>query len=237
MGMKVSKVNHTRSSVGVIQEGTIGGFLYEDPSKNNKENTLDQLKKLNRKSQPLYNIFNQVQAGQKPSKPIEEKFSDKEKYIERYNNYKIKLDNYNTRERVGKVIKGDRKTKTPGLNSVIGKCLFYKPDKKPKMMHENNKVYENLGNCSDNINFDIDEIVAVSLRGSLKDYSDGIKILLSVIGNKRQLNENDKNKLYEALNAIRKDFNKLVVSNSAGNENASSDKKDDDVIDAEFTKE
>ena len=85
MGMKVSKVNHTRSSVGVIQEGTIGGFLYEDPSKNNKENTLDQLKKLNRKSQPLYNIFNQVQAGQKPSEPIEKNFSDKEKYIVCYN--------------------------------------------------------------------------------------------------------------------------------------------------------
>ena len=167
MGMKVSKVNHTRSSVGVIQEGTIGGFLYEDPSKNNKENTLDQLKKLNRKSQPLYNIFNQVQAGQKPSEPIEKNFSDKEKYIECYNNYKIKLDNYNTRERVGKVIKGDRKTKTPGLNSVIGKCLFYKPENKPKMMHENKKAYDNLIDCSDNINFDIDEIdeiVAVSLK-------------------------------------------------------------------------
>lgn len=221
MGMKVSKVNHIRSSVGVIQEGTIGGFLYEDPSKNNKENTLDQLKKLNRKSQPLYNIFNQVQAGQKPSEPIEKNFSDKEKYIECHNNYKIKLDNYNTRERVGKVIKGDKKTKTPGLNSVIGKCLFYKPENKPKMMHENKKAYDNLIDCSDNINFDIDEIdeiVAVSLRRSLKDYSDGIKILLSVIRNKRQLNKNDESKLYEALNAIRKDYNKLVVSKPAGNE-------------------
>ena len=143
MGMKVSKVNHIRSSVGLIQEGTIGGFLYEDPSKNNKENTLDQLKKLNRKSQPLYNIFNQVQAGQKPSEPIEKNFSDKEKYIECYNNYKIKLDNYNTRERVGKVIKG--------VNSVIGKCLFYKLEKKPKMMYENKKAYDNLINCSNNI--------------------------------------------------------------------------------------
>ena len=80
---------------------------------------------------------------------------------------------------------------------------------------------DDLKDCNNNINFDIDEIdeiVAVSLRRSLKDYSDGIKILLSVIGNKRQLNEDDRNKLFEALNAIRKDFNKLVVSNSAGNE-------------------
>ena len=69
--MKISKVNHVRTAVGVHHRGQTNGFLYQDPNRMQKTLSVEQqFEKLNRTAGRLYSVIG-------PLKPDEQKDNNK----------------------------------------------------------------------------------------------------------------------------------------------------------------
>lgn len=89
--MKISKVNHRRTAVANKEEN-IGGVLYHVPGKDTID-LYDQMLSRDRDVKKLYNIFNQIQIGDRPKEwKNNEKLSQEEnKRREQQQNIKIKV--------------------------------------------------------------------------------------------------------------------------------------------------
>ena len=194
--MKISKVNHTRSAVGKTDNGSISGMLYKFPGKDAPLKIDKQFEQLNRTAKRLYNVFNPIMEGTKPQPP-------KNKDEQRQKNYKIKLNNYNTRERYAGLVSK--------INKELNSILFYVDKTKNRPEREIrekdfvlNALTKSKFKCKPE---EIDGLIALALRKSLEPYSEGVRALLSNLGSE-EIRKADADLINILIEGIKEDFNK-----------------------------
>lgn len=187
--MKISKVDHTKSAVAK-NKGEIQGILYQDPrlKEELKEDLQERFSNLNHNAQRLYKILNQVQVGEKPKKD--------------------NLENYNQRCRYEGIVNGK-----DGLNSELWHLFFIRQDN-GLAVKDSEAVLEylpfwNLQVKGEEVsNDDLDGILTLYLRKSLRKGEAGLRTLLRNSGN-TDISQEDQEKISEFVTILKEDFTKL----------------------------
>lgn len=131
--MKLSKEKHIRSAVA-NEEQNIGGVLYHVPG-TDTIGLKDQMLIRDRDVKQLYNVFNQIQVGDKPKKWKNDEKLSPEENERRAQQKNIKMKNYKWREACSKYVESSQRT----INDV----LFYsymEADKKIRNMRKNEDI-------------------------------------------------------------------------------------------------
>ncbi|MBQ3782828.1 MAG: type VI-A CRISPR-associated RNA-guided ribonuclease Cas13a [Lachnospiraceae bacterium] len=225
--MKISKVKNTRSAIAKKKEkASVGGVLYTHPN-----GEVSELKKrfdlLDSKAKNLYNVFMPIEAGKAPKEIKEERFGeDKEAFKHAKAKYDVKKKNYDRRKSCERILKNgkDKKKKNiTGLKAQVRKLLFYKADNSSTLcMREHEKILADikkklpLEELEEKLfeksaeRISAEEIVALSLRKSLRSQEKGAATLLKCFGRKPSSEEREE--IIKFLKLVEKDFNKLDLA-------------------------
>ncbi len=204
--MKISKFNHGRTAVGVIEEhnptnAKIGGFTYTYPGQ--KINLNKRIGEKKYSWSFLYNIFSPVSAGNLPKKPSRESYNSEELYNRRMDDYYVKKANYDRRSKCveEKIISR--------LNTTLKNCFF---DKETKRMKDNSVIISSLSDKRIELcGLTAEEVVSLALRKSLRDQQAGAIAVIESAG--RDGIDNNSRKLIDSfLNAVRKDYSRFDVN-------------------------
>ena len=211
--MKLSKEKHIRSAVA-NEEQNIGGVLYHVPGTDTID-LQDQMLKRDRDVKRLYNVFNQIQLGNKPKKWKNDEKLSPEENGRRAQQKNIKMKNYKWKEACSEYVKSSQKT--------INYVLFYsygKAENKLRNMRKNEDILKKMQDATELPKFSggkLEDFVAYTLRKSLVvskydtqefDSIAAMVVFLECIG-KSNISDNEKEIVCKLLELIRKDFSKL----------------------------
>lgn len=158
-------------------EGMIKGILYQDPG--SEEDLKKRFSTLNRNAQRLYKILNQVQVGEKQ----------------------------NRRSRYKDIINGK-----DGLNNKLQDLLFIRQDKRLAVKNSE-AVLKKLHSWNLQVkgkevsNDDLDDILTLYLRKSLRKGKAGLRTLFRNAGN-TDISQEDQEKISEFVTILREDYTK-----------------------------
>lgn len=211
--MKLSKEKHIRSAVA-NEEQNIGGVLYHVLG-TDTIGLKDQMLIRDRDVKQLYNVFNQIQVGDKPKKWKNDEKLSPEENERRAQQKNIKMKNYKWREACSKYVESSQRT----INDV----LFYsymEADKKIRNMRKNEDILIKMQEVTKLPKFSggkLEDFVAYTLRKSLVvsknstqefDSVAAMVVFLECIG-KSNISDHEKEIVCKLLELIRKDFSKL----------------------------
>ena len=211
--MKLSKEKHIRSAVA-NEEQNIGGVLYHVPGTDTID-LKDQMLIRDRDVKQLYNVFNQIQVGDKPKKWKNDEKLSPEENERRAQQKNIKMKNYKWREACSEYVKNSRE--------IINDVLFYsyrETDKKLRNMRKNEDILKKMQETEKLSKFSggkLEDFVAYTLRKSLVvskysaqefDAVAAMVVFLECIG-KSKISDHEKEIVCKLSELIRKDFSKL----------------------------
>ena len=231
--MKNSKVDHTRSAVGIEEHnnGKSKGIMYKFPQGESKCPTLplsNRVEDRGAKTQALYSIFNQIQEGTAPTEPQTADFKgNPEKYAYVKQRYEVKLRNF---KRVKHLRKNGRT-----LIQEVDKILFLKDKWKKIGVNDNNTVFREIRNSrikgevkASNVGNPVytctypdgrfikpDELISVYLRSGLRSGKEGLLCLCANLGSTSITKENEES-ISKFLDVLRGDFQKYSSDKELG---------------------
>lgn len=214
--MKLSKEKQIRSAVA-NEEQNIGGVLYHVPGTDTID-LQDQMLIRDRDVKRLYNVFNQIQLGNKPKKWMNDEKLSPEENERRAQQKNIKMKNYKWRKACSEYVKASQKT----INYVLFSFCM-EANKKIRNMRENEDILKEMQDATELPKFSggkLEDFVAYTLRKSLVvskygnqefDSIAAMVVFLECIG-KSNISDHEKEVVYKLLDLIRKDFSKLDPS-------------------------
>lgn len=214
--MKLSKEKQIRSAVANKEKNT-EGVLYRFPG-DDIGGVQAQMLVRDRDVKQLYNVFNQIQLGNKPKEWMNDEKLSPEENERRAQQKNIKMKNYKWRKACSKYVESSQR--------AINDILFYsykEADKKIRNMSKNEDILIKMQNAEKLSKFSsgkLEDFVAYTLRKSLVvskygnqefDSIAAMVVFLECIG-KSNISDHEKEIVYKLLDLIRKDFSKLDPS-------------------------